>query len=324
MELRQLEYFRMIVETGSISEAARRLHMSQPPLSYQMKKLEEEVGTILFARGHRNITLTEAGTILYTRALQILSMSDAAVHEAGRAGKFRTLYVGMTPSTIRIMGRYLKEFSILHPEVRYQIRDGSTFLLKHLLESGEIDVAVLRTPVPTDTMEVQRLGTDPMAAAVPAGLLKTLLPCISLKELAALPLSVYQRYVDLLTECFARENLTPDFFSVCDDARTSLLWAEEGIAAAVFPESLLGRASFHLNFHLKDLPGLYSLSNSLNHVGEGDGEGSSCRVFRISEPALQTDVLLVRDKSRTPNAIVDELWTFVEGRRQALHECRQE
>lgn len=61
MEIKQLEYFRAIVDAGTISGAARNLHMTQPPLSYQIKMLEEELGVKLFVRGAKNITLTEAG-----------------------------------------------------------------------------------------------------------------------------------------------------------------------------------------------------------------------------------------------------------------------
>ena len=63
MEIRQLEYFRAIVDAGTISGAARELHMTQPPLSYQMKMLEEELQVPLFIRGMKHITLTEAGLV---------------------------------------------------------------------------------------------------------------------------------------------------------------------------------------------------------------------------------------------------------------------
>ena len=68
MELKQLQAFMAVVEEGTISAAAKRLHMAQPPLSCQMKSLEEELGTPLFWRGARHITLTPAGQALYKRA----------------------------------------------------------------------------------------------------------------------------------------------------------------------------------------------------------------------------------------------------------------
>ena len=78
MEIRQLEYFRAIVDAGTISGAARVLHMTQPPLSYQMKMLEEELQVSLFLRGTKKITLTDAGKTLYEQAgnLLMLARSD--------------------------------------------------------------------------------------------------------------------------------------------------------------------------------------------------------------------------------------------------------
>lgn len=73
MELRQLEYFREIADTGSINEAARRLNMSQPPLSYQLRQLEEELNVRLFERSRQGVALTEAGKLLYSRAGERLS-----------------------------------------------------------------------------------------------------------------------------------------------------------------------------------------------------------------------------------------------------------
>ena len=65
MEIRQLEYFRAVVEEGTVSGAAKVLKMTQPPVSYQMKMLEEELNVQLFFRGTKKITLTEAGKVLY-------------------------------------------------------------------------------------------------------------------------------------------------------------------------------------------------------------------------------------------------------------------
>lgn len=75
MELKQLEYFRAIVDAGTISGAARELHMTQPPLSYQMKMLEEELQVSLFLRGTKKITLTEAGKTLYEQGGNLLMLS---------------------------------------------------------------------------------------------------------------------------------------------------------------------------------------------------------------------------------------------------------
>ena len=78
MDLKQLEYFTTIVNEGTISAAAKKLNLSQPPLSAQMKALEQEFGCVLFERGSRKIQLTEAGRILFRHAANLLELSNRA------------------------------------------------------------------------------------------------------------------------------------------------------------------------------------------------------------------------------------------------------
>ena len=81
MELKQLSHFVTVVKEGTISGAARKLNLSQPPLSTQMKQLEDEFGCVLFERGSRKIQLTEAGQLLYERAVTMLELSEATRRE---------------------------------------------------------------------------------------------------------------------------------------------------------------------------------------------------------------------------------------------------
>ena len=83
MELRQLEYFRVIAETESIHEAARRLNMSQPPLSYQLKQLEAELNVTLFERTRQGVRLTEAGKLLYDRSANLLELRSQRSAKSG-------------------------------------------------------------------------------------------------------------------------------------------------------------------------------------------------------------------------------------------------
>ena len=81
MNLKQMKYFLTIADEGSISRAARVLHISQPPLSQQLRQLEEELRVRLFVRGARSMTLTDAGRLLYQHAQNILELSDRAVKD---------------------------------------------------------------------------------------------------------------------------------------------------------------------------------------------------------------------------------------------------
>ena len=78
MDLRQLSYFATIVEEGTITGAARKLHISQPPLSHQMHLLEKELDAVLFIRGARQIKLTEPGITLYRYAMEMLELEQVA------------------------------------------------------------------------------------------------------------------------------------------------------------------------------------------------------------------------------------------------------
>lgn len=242
MDLKQMEYFKTIVDTGSINQAAKILHMTQPPLSMSMKKLEDELKTSLFIRGSKHVALTEAGAIFYQRVCRILELTISTVTEVSKAGLHKTFSLGLTPSTIPVVSDTLARFSDANPEVHFQIYDGSTFELQHLLDTNVIDAAFLRTPFASGDFKTMEIKTEPMVCAIPPALAGedgiSKKKSISLKQLSKYPISTYRRYQSLLTDAFKEEGLEPDFFSICDDTRTSLLWAKNNKAAAVFPMSL--------------------------------------------------------------------------------------
>lgn len=243
MNLKQLEYFTAVAQAGSISAAARSLHISQPPLSTQLHLLEEELGTALFERGARSIRLTDAGRTLYTRALSILDLADTAVREvqdigSGLAG---TLSVGTISSCgTALLQTRLPAFCRLCPDVRFEIHEGNTFELIEKLGRGIIELAIVRTPFQTDGLDCLYLREEPMAAAghpsyfaaMPDGPL-------SLSDLADTPLIYYRRFDPLFSAAFTREGISPAIFCKNDDARTSLLWADAGLGVALVPLSIV-------------------------------------------------------------------------------------
>ena len=141
MEIRQLRMFREVVDAGSISEAARRMNLSQPPLSYHMKMLEQELGVTLFLRGKKNIELTSAGQLLYERAQTLLSLERAVSREVSKEGTKKTLRIGVQDSprirelSIQIISEYIKKNN-LKPE--FIVGEPETLLSK--LDSGELDL----------------------------------------------------------------------------------------------------------------------------------------------------------------------------------------
>lgn len=167
MDLRTLHYFVTVAEELNITRAAEKLHMSQPPLSAQMKNLEAELDTVLFIRGKRRLTLTESGELLYRRAKDILSLSDKTQSEILSMGKGMKgtiaigLVEGMAPD---FAAEWFAGFLDLHPNVRFRILDGSTDDLLEKLRSGIISLAVITAPCDNSLLHSFHIAEERMAA----------------------------------------------------------------------------------------------------------------------------------------------------------------
>ncbi|MGN0709533.1 MAG: LysR family transcriptional regulator [Anaerovoracaceae bacterium] len=248
MEIKQLEYFCAIVEAGSITEASRRIHMSQPPLSYSMKKLESELGVTLFERGKKNITLTEAGRVMYRRACDILEYVTSAKQEVAAAGRHVTLRLGITPTVQDEAMPVITEFAAEFPDVRYELSDRDTYALCDLLEEGAVDGAFIRTPFRDGGFEavgMRRNNGMIAVAAVPGGRGERAGKerAVTLEELAEGPIIIYRRYSELILRSFRDKQLEPDVFCMCDDGRDALQLAAKGLGTAIVPDSMRSMAS---------------------------------------------------------------------------------
>ena len=131
---------------------------------------------------------------------------------------------------------YITRFSKKHPEVRYEIYDGTTFEMQKLLEHHIVDIATMRTPVHLHDVCKQHVTTEPMIAAGTSFDHQN--KSISLSELGTHPLILYRRYRDLILQTFRDHDIFPFVFCECDDARTALVWAESGMGTAIFPLSM--------------------------------------------------------------------------------------
>ena len=240
MNLKQMEYFITIVNEGSISAASKILHISQPPLSTQMKLLEQELGVTLFERGSRAIALTHAGKVFYDRAQGILDMTGAARQELEQMGRglHGALRLGMISSveTEAIINR-ITAFRTQHPGVNFCIYEGNTYQLMDKLNTGLIEAAIVRTPFPEESYDCLYLAEEPMMAV---GMAKHFpdphADSISLGQLAACPLIIYRRWENVLNHMLPHNR--QDYLCVNDHARTSLSWADTGIGIAITPASI--------------------------------------------------------------------------------------
>lgn len=243
MDIRQLLYFTTIAEEGSISAAAKKLHLSQPPLSYQMKLLEEELHLPLIERSARGIALTEAGRVLYKRAQGILELSELTRKEmlAMASGFTGTLHIGTVSSSgASLLGWRIPAFHQKYPQIGFAIHEGNTFELMEMLESGLIELAIVRTPFHNDQLNCLYLSPEPMIAAGAASFFPAGMPSgqpISLELLGHAPVILYRRFEKILLSLCEQKGITPQVFCIANDARTTLMWAEAGLGVAVVPQS---------------------------------------------------------------------------------------
>lgn len=243
VDIRQLLYFTTIAEEGSISAAAKKLNLSQPPLSYQMKLLEEELHLPLIERSARGIALTEAGRVLYKRAQGILELSELTRKEmlAMASGFTGTLHIGTVSSSgASLLGWRIPAFHQKYPQIGFAIHEGNTFELMEMLESGLIELAIVRTPFHSDQLNCLYLSPEPMIAAGAASFFPAGMPSgqpISLELLGHAPVILYRRFEKILLSLCEQKGITPQVFCIADDARTTLMWAEAGLGVAVVPQS---------------------------------------------------------------------------------------
>ena len=147
MELKQLSYFVAVVEEGSFSAAARKLFMSQPPITTQVKALEEELGCTLLVRGTRAVRPTEEGRLLYDRARLMLEMRRSVTEEieARSISGGGTLRLGVVSSVASsLLPGWLSGFHALNPKVRLELYEDNTY---ELLEKLRAHVEPLGYPL---------------------------------------------------------------------------------------------------------------------------------------------------------------------------------
>ncbi len=258
MDVRQLRYFAAVVEEGTVTGAARRLRMTQPPLTAQLHALEEELDCTLFSREGRRLRLTEAGQTLYLRAQTILGLCDAAQEEMQeyRAGTAGTLRIGVVSSVSgALLAEWLAAFSAEYPQLRYDISGENTYRQLALLENGQRDLAIVRTPFSAGKLSVLPLRRESMLAAalparMPAG------QTLSLPELAGLPLLAYRRWEGVLRSRMEAAGCAPQLRCRCDDAQTTLALAAAGIGVGLIPASAAPAAGGPLAFRRVEDEGL--------------------------------------------------------------------
>ena len=244
MELRTLTYFVTVAEELNITKAAQILHLSQPPLSAQIKNLEDELGTPLFIRGKRHLTLTDAGQLLYQRAKDILNLSEKASAEITALNRSMSgtvsigLVEGMAPD---IAAEWFAGFLTEHPGVRFRILDGNSDDLIEKMRGGLIGLAVITSPYDQQLLNSFHVGQEKMVALMNRS--HPLASCgkavLDVEDLKNEPLIVPSRkaHIEEIRRWFREIQAVPDILCEMDNYLDAAALAGRGIGISIFPQT---------------------------------------------------------------------------------------
>lgn len=244
MDIKQLIYFITIAEECSFSKAAERLYMAQPPLSYQLKLLEEELNVKLMERTTRKLQLTDAGKALFQRSKQLLEFLDTSIKEVKdiHNGFQGNLSIGTVSSAgAAILPEIIKSFHLSYPGIDFEILDEDTSKIIELLNGGIIDIGIIRTPFKSDNFEAILLPDEPMLAVSNTELCEGQ-SVLKLWNLKNTPLIIQRRSEGSLIELCNSYDFKPRIICKSNDVRTILLWAGMGLGTALVPKNCVNLA----------------------------------------------------------------------------------
>ncbi|HIK16663.1 MAG TPA: LysR family transcriptional regulator [Leptolyngbyaceae cyanobacterium M33_DOE_097] len=246
MELRHLHYFIAVAEELNFSRAAERLHMAQPPLSQQIRQLEDELGFQLFHRTKRRVELTAAGQAFWLEAQQLLRSLDQAV-ETGRQvsrGEVGQLAIGFVSSTAyNILPPVLKAFRRQVLGVTLELRELTTREQLQALLEGKLDIGFARPPVEESELATQVIFREPLMIALPESHRLRKRAKVSVRSLSQEPFILFPRAVapglyDPIISLCLKAGFSPQVVQEAIQMQTivSLVAAEMGVA--IVPLSL--------------------------------------------------------------------------------------
>jgi len=260
-DLRQLRYFVAVAEERHFGRAAKRLAMTQPPLSQAIRALEEALGVALFARTKRTVDLTPVGADLLPEVRKLLVAADglrplAQSLARGEAGTLALAFV--STADYGLLPELMREFARRYPRVRLQLAEATSDVQIEELVAGRIDAGLVIAPLPprhAATLTYLPVMREPLIAAVPSTAARVHprkrrgeppewdeTP-VALAELARLPLVIFPRrlapgFYDIITGCYGAAGLTPRIGQEAIQMQTIVSLVSAGMGVALVPQSL--------------------------------------------------------------------------------------
>jgi len=239
MELRHLRYFQVLAEELHFGHAARRLFISQPPLSRQIKELEQELAVTLFLRDNKRVQLTDAGKYFLQEVHGIFNKLETAKVQAGRihhalAGVIKIGYISSIDK--KKLGELTRQIQLAHPFIKTQLFELPTAKQIQALEAGRLDVGIIRGPNPSAALTAEKLYEDGFCLAMPG---KTALPN-DISALEQLPFISYHVsavpvYHAQMLAFAAQMGFTPQLRYECNNISSILELVHLGAGISIVP-----------------------------------------------------------------------------------------
>ncbi|MGL4967429.1 MAG: LysR substrate-binding domain-containing protein [Inquilinus sp.] len=248
MELRHLRYFVAVAEEGSVTRAAERLGIQQPPLGLQIRALEDELGVQLFDRQPKRLSLNAAGVVFLERARQVLGVAEEAVEHVRRfdQGERGRLTVGFTSSASlhHLTPHLLRAFRQAYPLVRLEVDESETYGLILALEQRRIDAAFLHIGTEGFAgLASTVLAQEDMVVAIPSDHPLAPAPAVTLPMLSGQDLVVYRRpdgpgMFDGIMRAFAAAGVIPRVTDVVHRLIAAINLVAAGRGLTLVPASI--------------------------------------------------------------------------------------
>lgn len=244
VELRHLRYFMAVAETGNLSRAAQKLFIAQPPLSVQIRQLEEELGAPLFVRHPKGVRLTAAGERLLPQARQLLNRAaqlKSSIDEG--SAQSSSLSIGYVPSAgSTVLPELVRSLRVGIPGLQLELREMISSEQVDALVAGSIDVGLTRTEPRHPRIQVSARMSDPFAIALPGEDANSLADSIDLKAFADRDFVAFTRhrgpaYFDQAIHLCAKAGFSPRIRYEASTVHGVLDLVGAGLGVALVPAS---------------------------------------------------------------------------------------
>jgi DNA-binding transcriptional LysR family regulator len=246
MNIRQLHYFLAVAQELNFTRASERVNVAQPALSQQIMALEDELGTPLFTREKRKVSLTPAGAILVEHAQRVLNAASTAIAavRAAQRGAAAHLTVGAIYSAIyNFLPNTLREFKSLAETAEVSLQEMTIAQQIAGLKEGTIEVGLVRGHIYDRDIITELLYRELLVVAVPSGSEYDENVPVRVAELAEWPLIAVARglprgYADRILEIFEENAFTPNIVKEVYDMHTSICLVAAGMGVSVVPATM--------------------------------------------------------------------------------------